>query len=296
MGELDHTIEKERKLIEMLGYHFIGPDHNYRWIITDKNLNQVGYIQFKKLRNGNKKKGIPKIFGYETFIDSPTFTTHFTRESNDENGNLIEDDEYHYSFDVKRKNGELDHVEMSCGDFPSITMWSKKYGFISFHIGCQGMYLNFKSKTEHFNIEEILVCQNADEEHHANKEYTYQIRNCDKSIELVDDQPMGRTSREISGVQAYDDPNHLKVSLRTWKNGALRYRRDDQVDGTIEEMIQKHQMGLDCFSHFRHHLNHILPFKKDVMSSMVRKDIVDQERLSIFFPDYYEKEANQGKK
>lgn len=47
MNLINHDIEHERKLIEMLGFDLIGPDKYNHWNIK-KNDEVVGYIQYKK--------------------------------------------------------------------------------------------------------------------------------------------------------------------------------------------------------------------------------------------------------
>ena len=83
MSTIHHNIENEKRLIELLGYSLIGPNGSNRWLIIDENQNEVGYIQYKKLYNGNVKKGYNKIFGYKTFIDSQSISCDFSRKIND---------------------------------------------------------------------------------------------------------------------------------------------------------------------------------------------------------------------
>ncbi len=62
-------------------------------------------------------------------------------------------------------------------------------------------------------------------------------------------------------------------------------------------MAVKHQMGIDCFKHFRYLINQILPFKEEVISSLVNEELINKFNLSIFFPEYSkEKSENQLKK
>ena len=282
---MQHNLEKEKRLIELLGYNIVGPDGSNRWHIIDENQNQVGYIQYKKLYNGNSKKGYAKVFGYHTFIDSPSINYEFSRQLNDKKGNIIDRADGNYIFDIKRDNQEADHVEMCISDDPSLIIWSKEHGYIYFSINYQRLYLNFKSKTDNFNIEEVLIYKNVDK-YHNDKKYVYQIRYCRKPHELSDNN-YKRTTREISGTQYYDDDeNQLRISEKTWVGRKLRTNRDSVVEGTIEEMAIKHQMGIDSFSHFRFLINQIIPFNEEVISTIISDDIVKKYNLSIFFPDY----------
>ena len=286
MGMIQHNLEKEKRLIELLGYNIVGPDGSNRWLILDENQIQIGYIQYQKLHNGNSKKGYAKVFGYHTFIDSSSINCEFSRELNDKDGNILDSTDGNYSFDIKRNNQENDYVEMNIRDYPSLTIWSKEYGFIDFHIDYQGLYLNLKSKTDNYNIEEVLIYKNVDNEYHDNKEYVYQIKYCNKDHELSSENPKGITTREISGIQYYYDKNQLRISEKTWVGGKLRTNRDSIVEGTVEEMATKHQIGIDCFSHFRFLVNQIIPFNEEIISLIVSDDEVKQCNLSIFFPDH----------
>lgn len=280
---IQHNLEKEKKLIDLLGYNLIGPDNNNRWIIIDENNNKVGFIQYKKLHNANKKEGVAKIFGYHTSINSKDITCEFTREANDKNGSIITDIDYNYKIDIKKDNEKTDHIELSMGKYPCLTMWSKKYGFINFSVDGLQLYLNYKSKTDNFNIEEILIYSNIGDKDYKHDEYTYQLRYCKKDLELSDFNDKGRTSREISGVSVDD---RFMVIENTWVNGNHRYQKRNFVDGNVKEMAIKHQMGIDCFNHFRYFINKILPFKKDLIETMLTDDIIARNGLDIFFPDY----------
>ena len=66
------------------------------------------------------------------------------------------------------------------------------------------------------------------------------------------------------------DENQLRIAEKIWVDGELRTNRKSVVEGTVEEMAIKHQMGIDCFSHFRFLINQIIPFNKDVISSFLK--------------------------
>ena len=287
---MQHNLENEKRLVELLGYSIVGPDGSNRWLIVDENQNQVGYIQYKKLHNGNSKKGYVKVFGYHTFIDSPSISCEFSRRLNDKEGNIHDSIDGYYVFDIKRDNRETDHVEMNIRNYLLLNIWSKEYGFIDFHIDFKGLYLNFKSKTDNFNIEEVLIYKNVDNEYHYDKEYMYQISYCNKAHELSDDKY--RTTRVINGIQHYYDKKKLRIYERKWVGGKLRTYKNSVVEGTVEEMAAKHQMGIDCFSHFRFLINQIIPFNEDVISVIINDDRIKESNLSIFFPDY-EKEISE---
>lgn len=282
---ITHDIEHEKKLIDLLGYNLFGPDNSNRWFITDENNKQVGFIQYKKLFNKNDKKGYPATFGYCTVIDSETISYKSTRKIDNVEYKQSRDTKFSYSFDVKRENDDFDHVEIRTGENCSLNMWSQTYGYISFKVDYDGLYLDFKSKTENFNVEELVIYKSAEANRPIfKKEYVYQIRYCDKDLELSDDNLKGTTIREISGVcnEYYQESKHLHLSEKSWINGNLRTNRESEVTGTIEEMAIKQQMGIDAFHYFRVFINQILPFEKDVVSAMLSDEIIKKRGLSIF--------------
>lgn len=283
-----NNIEPEKKLIELLGYNLIGPDKSNRWLIMDENNNQVGFIQYKKIFKKNDKKGYAATFGYQTIIDSPQISYNSTRKINSiDIKPSVGPNYYYYELDIKRKNGDNDHLSIDMGEYPSLTLTSKKYGFIDFKADYEGLYLDFKSKTENFNVAETLVFNS---NFNYEKKYAYQIKYCDKETELHDDQLKGVTIREIIGSSyPYQQScNQINLKERTWINGKLRTYRENEVTGTVEELVTKHQMGIDLFNHFRFIINQILPFKQEVVSAMLNDEIIQRSGLSIIIPNLEE--------
>jgi len=273
MSLMQHNIEKEKRLIELLGYSLIGPSASNRWLIIDLNQNQVGFIKYKK-------------FGYHTFIDSNNIFWDYTRSINDINGNIL-DIKYDYEFDIKKDNQENDHVEMNIGKYPSITIWSKEYGYMNFRVDYDyTLYLNYKSKTDKFNFEEVLIYRNVENDSYDDNKYIYQLRCCKKDRELSCDSSKGVVTREISGIQDRYCDNKLKVEENTWVFGHLRTHKENDYYGTVHEMAVKHQYGIDSLSHFRYLINQIIPFNGEVLSVILSDEIMSN--LSIFFPEYEE--------
>lgn len=266
----------------MLGYNLIWPDKSNRWLIVDENSNKVGYIQYKKLYNSNAKKGYSKTYGYHIEIDSKDIIYKATRKIENDS------DRFNYSLDIKREHGNIDHIDINVGDYPGLTLWSKEYGFINFKVDYDGLYLNFKSKTENFNTEEVLVYKtDGDKVSNRPKEYSYQLRYSDKSIELNDENLKGVKVREIIGTSTpyQQNYNEMKLVENIWINGKLRTNRENIVIGNVEEMVVKHGMGIDAFNHFRFLINQILPFKQEVISSMLENYLCKREELSVFIPE-----------
>lgn len=281
-----NNIEHEKKLLELLGYNLIGPDKSNRWLILDENNKQVGFIQYKKLFKKNVKKGTPAIYGYHTEIDSKGICYNATRKINDIQDKNNYGSIFNYELDIKRENNDVDHLEFNVGETPSLTLWSKEYGFMRFQISSDKLFLNFQSKTENFNVQEIIVYQLYNRQFsNLPNEYTYQLNYCNKDIDLNDDFAKGIKGRLITGKSSPEqqDHNEIKILERSWINNKLRVNRESVVIGNLEEMITKHKMGIDSFKHFRFLINQILPFKQEVVSTMLGEK--SGENLSLFIPE-----------
>lgn len=288
MEKVIHDIESEIKLVSMLGYNLIGPDNSNRWLIIDEDSNQVGFIQYKKLFNENAKKGYSKTYGYHMELDSKDINYKTTRKIENGSGKIEVDSRFSYELDIKRENGNIDRIDINVGDYPWLTLWSKEYGFMNFKVDYEGLYLNFKSKTENFNTEEVLVYKtDGDKVSNHQKQYSYQLRYCDKCIELNDENLKGIKIREIIGTSTpyQQNYNEMKLEENTWINGKLRTNRENIVAGTVEEMVVKHGMGIDAFKYFRFLINQILPFKQEVISAMLENYLCKREELSLFVPE-----------
>lgn len=280
MEKIIHDIKSEAKIVSMLGYNLIGPDNSNCWLITDENNIQIGFIQYKKLFNKNDKKGYPATFGYHMEINGKEIKYIGTRK--------LDNPGFSYELDITRENGNIDHLDISVGEYPGLALWSKDYGFMSFKVDYQGLYLNFKSKTDNFNLEEVLVYKNdGNSVSDQPKEYVYQLRYCDKSLNLDSENQKGITIREICGrcTSYQQDCGQINLVENTWINNKLRTNRENLVNGKLEEMVVKHRMGIDSFNHFRFLINQILPFKQEIISSMLENYYGKREELALFISE-----------
>lgn len=158
-----------------------------------------------------------------------------------------------------------------------IVIWSDEYGFMEFGLDYFGLYAKFKSKTDNFNVEEVV--------HYRWNRYDYQIRYSDKSIPIIDN-GKGTMAKEIFVRNFICEPNKVQVKMLTWKNGNIIYENTNNYDGTLIEAIKLNQMGIDAISRFQFLLNKILPFKKEIFSFLLEGNpYLDDEGISLFLPD-----------
>ena len=270
-GILIHNLDHEQRFIDLLGYELIGPDNSNRWIIKDES-EIVGFIQYKKLVNKSKKN--PAIYGYVTEINSKDILYKCVRKNNNEFIKFL------YDFDVKRKSGQLDHIEISINNSISIDIWSNKQ-HIDFKIDNNGLFLSFPSTTDNFNIKEVVEYKNSD----MNKEYLYQITYSKKN------QSNFKTTLEISGRsnKYLQHIGQIELYELSWIDNKLRESKSCNVLGTVEEMLVRHEMGIESFKHFRFLINQILPFKKEIFLSFLSEEMIKKFNLYEFVPDLVEK-------
>lgn len=278
-----HNIEKEKRIIELLGYYLEGPDSFNYWTIwnNDRKETKYGYIRYKKLHGANKKEGTSKAFGYYMNIKSPNVNLSHAREENSNASST-------YKLEITNETrADVDYVHLTLGSHPSIIIRSAKYGYIDFHIDCNGLHLLLSSITDNYKVEEVLHFQNInDPTKRFKKRYSYYIGYCKKEHELSDTNSKWRTSREIKGEQIEAD--QLKVNIQTWVHGHQRLNEDYYVLGTVEEMARRQQMGIDTLNCFRCILNKIFLGQEDVLSKIVNEEMIETMGLSVLFDGYEE--------
>ena len=286
MEKIEHNIEYEEKIVNLFGCNIIGPDNSNRWTIVDEDNNKVGFIQYKKWYGGKKKKGLPKEFAYFIEINQNNSFDHI-RKVHDTNETY-----FNYIMKLDKENcSDNELAEICLNEYPSLEIWSEKYGHMSFHVyDDTGLYLNFKSKTDNFNVEETVTFK-------PDKEYSYELCYCKNDKELDDSNLKGSTIRQLSGkYNPICKSDGLILEDRTWVNGKMRTNKKYKVEGTVEEMVNKHQMGIDAFNHFRFLINQILPFEKDIISEMLSDKLIEEKGLSVFVPDIVEERENKSTK
>ena len=266
----------EKKLLDLLGFSLCGPDKNKEYKILDTE-EVVGYIKYQKIQNRNKKNGEPAIYGLVANINSSQIVFNSIRKIYDNGFQLYTDKDLDfYEFDIKRDNA-LDHVELTIGESFNINVWSKKYDYSKLSIDCNGIFLFYNSQSDNYNIQETVSYYLTND---ILSHYEYQISYWDKNIRLTGDK--GVTTREISGYQI--DLNKLKIIEKSYINERLRTKCEMCVEGNVEEMALKHEMGIDAFNHYRYLLRIILPFKNDLIDEIISPELIDEYNLKLFIP------------
>ncbi len=270
METIKHNIEREQLLVDLLGYTLEGPDEQNAWIIYDERKNPVGRIQYKKFNNGNERNGFKKVFGYCTSIDSDKIFFKSNRKDTDNNKK--------YDFDIKRAGKESIHAVMDAGKFPCITLWNYDGNkSIDMFTTDSVFAINLEDETDSFRIEESVVCKNwANNE--EREEYIYRI-NANKK----DKRERPYTIDKQIGAWTTKG-GKITVRERTYKDSQLTDVNLNIFRGTVQELAEKNDMGIDAFNRFRYLLDKMLPFKEDIIPILLSDSVVKRNRIEMFVP------------
>lgn len=274
MNEKCSEIKQEIVFLELFGYSYTKQKNDYRWIIGDENHNEIGSIQLEKRKNEVTKED---EYLFHTIIDSSLISCDFSR-------NITSEDDYgNYIFKVKRKDEKEDEVTLRLGKYSRLYLDSEEYGPLQFNVFYKGIHLDFYSKTDNHLFHEILTYYNDPE----NQEYSYEIRYCDKDNNASNEKD---NSIIISGLYTnkMNNPNEILLKEEEIREGKVARQKEEIVNGTIEELAKRHGMGINSFKHFRNLINDIVPMKKDLITTMLSKETIEELKLLSFFP-------NQGK-
>jgi len=269
---INHNIESEKNLINLLGYSIIESDNINQVLIIDENQNKVGYIKYKRV---NKKKNLPDVYGYQMFIDSDKFFYKSTRNLNNRNQRLFYDTSFLYEFKLKKENGILEDIVIDMGINPSLILWSKEHGFMDFKIENNQMYLNFKSNLENFLIEETIIVKLLESE----KIYEYCLSYSSKNDDSKDKKMINISFKTLKN-------NQLEIVEK--KFNKILKEKTSIVDGTIKEAIINHEIGIDSFSYFRYLINKEIPFKEEIIFKLLESSGLKDTEFSLFIPDLNE--------
>lgn len=257
---LKHNIEPEEKLIRLLGYKLVEPnksDSVNKWLIYDENDLEVGFIRYKKI---HKTRGMPAVYGYVLNIDSSTIKCHNTRSKQ-----RWVDSKYRIYIKSERS---CPVVEIIFGSNPSITLWSNEYGYMKFKMNHEMLYLNFKSKTENFKINETVLLE-------TGMKYRYSITYYKPKF-IFDD-----GNKEELTLEVFNDDSRtqrLSVSEMKFENNDLVSKDESIVEGTLYDAIKGHEMGIEAFSHFRFLINEALPFNEEIIEELIGEEPLSKEQ------------------
>lgn len=249
----------EEKFLDLFGFRLFGPNVNSRYQIIDENNNEIGYIQRKKIEKGNKN--IDATYGYRLEINSPTLKISRTR-----NEERLDDE---YKFDVKKDNN-IYTVDMVLGELPSISIYTPEYNILDFCINKNNLFCNYLSKGENHIFEDKIILE---KQGNYSVSYKYILSFCD-NIENIN----RATEHEI--YFNYNQLREYPLDMRyRYSNeaGEVVINEIDKNKNLMTTAIKKHKIAINSFSHFRYLINQVLPFKEDIVTSLLEDKINDLE-------------------
>lgn len=267
-----NEMNSEIKFIKLLNYELVGPDNSNRWLILDENKNNIGYIQKKKTHKKNIKKNLPAVYVYIMNIDSDLIKLTRTREIKND---LFTSNHDYYEFEIKVSETEYANIRLDMGELNrSITIWSEEYGYINFEVTKEKLFLNYKSKTDNYNIEETVDVEDTK----MSNSYIYDISYCNKDCD-IDNQ--SKTLSIKFKKEKYNSVTPLIIRQLKFENHKLVDDYCIKCEGTIEDSILEHEMGIDSLNHFKYLMNKIIPLIniEDFISSLKCKK---NKTISLF--------------
>ena len=271
MNEKCSEIKQEIAFLELFGYSYTKQKNDYRWIIGDENHNEIGSIQLEKRKNEVTKED---EYLFHTIIDSSLISCDFSR-------NIASENDYgNYIFKVKRQDEKEDEVTLRLGKYSRLYLDSEEYGPLQFNVFYKGIHLDFYSKTDNHLFHEILTYYNDPE----NQEYSYEIRYCDKDNNASNEKD---NSIIISGLYTnkMNNPNEILLKEEEIREGKVAKQKEEIVNGTIEELAKRHGMGINSVKRFQNLIKDIVPMKKDLITTMLSKETIEELKLLPFFPN-----------
>lgn len=268
MEKLD-DMEYEKSVLDLFGYYIEGPYESNKYKIYDKDSNEIGFIQYKKMQKKNVKKKIPEAYGYEMQIESDRVSL--------KNRNVSQTSAM-IKFDLKNENGTRDFVELYF--FPNIaylSVSSNEYGRMNIEIKEDGSFsFNLATLFKNYFVKESVSVIQKNSNMYSKKTYTYNAEICDKDEYYKFTNPFTEKSMTLSIKE--DENNVLYVSENYDR---INNPTISTVEGNLIDAIILHGDGIEAFSHLRYRLNKLLPFNEEVIKKLCKNFNISKE-LEVF--------------
>ena len=266
-----NNIKSEYMLIDLLGYKLSQYSKNNKCLIWDYHT-IVGYIRYKKLTKNNKKKNKKNIYGYTLEIDSLKYHTKRIRRETDNS--------YSYNIGVKH-NDSINHLNIDFNpDNPHLSFYCKEYGQVLYEKRDNYIHFSYKSKTDNYNIEESVTID-LDQ---IGQYYEYNINYRNNSHKV----------NTISFVAGKSDDSNLLMKQSIFQNGKLKGTDAAIVNGSIEDIIEKHQLAILSFNHFKYVLSHILPFDNEKLFELLGMNNIEDRIISLLSSNHHNKQYKKS--
>lgn len=274
-------IECESKFLNLFGYQIIGPNASNRYFILDSEEQEVGFIQYKKIPHEHEKKNVSTPYGYVMKIDSPQLKCKRTRKEDTLSN--------HYLFFLKR-NGHEEPVKLCLGDSPSVEIWDKDYGYMSFLLGHNRLYCEFQSETLKYSFKELLTVTISD----SHQKYENLLDFCEKGKGFME-------KKDVSSFHFSFDKDYSKREIQVEE---LFYDKEEVVSRdiveasgliTFEDVFEKYNLKAGSLERFQTLIDEILPLQKNLVVSFLEMVENLSPEIALFFTSL-EKEMTREKK
>lgn len=265
-------IEREKKIIELLGYNIFKLGNSKNFIICDYKGEKIGFIECRASnRNEDKneyyteinsdivkvKSGVvePMILG-----GKPVFNIFFK-------GN-------------EKNNYESGNIYIHIGpDFTGIDLHDNNNRRLILEIRPNSISMLCRVPFNWY-IEECIFVD------YSEGLYTYELSFND--IRDIDNMSFNKLNLKCK--RDSENSKLLNIENTQCKSKFYDSKEDKReyisiVEGNLEDAIKKHEMGIDSFSHFRYLIN-LQPFKAEIISWLIKNSEFNlPPLLDIFVPD-----------
>lgn len=260
----------EYMLLDLLGYKLSQYSQNNKCLIWDCHT-IVGHIKYMKLTRNNKKKKKKDIYGYQLEIDSLKYYVRRIRREHDNS--------YNYNINIKNNNS-IDQLNIDLNPKnPHLSFYSKEYGFVIYEKRDNYIHFSYKSKTAHYNLEESITID-------LNRlgQYFEYILNYNNSCKV----------NTISFEAGKCEDSNLFMKQSMFTNGKLKSTDSSIVNGSIEDVIDNHQLAVLSFDHFKYVLSHILPFDNEKLFELLGMNNIEDRIISLLSSNHHNKQYKKS--
>lgn len=261
MGKLrEPVIAPEIKFLDMIGYSYVkvnSNEWNNEWEIYNKENEKVGFLIKVRSNRPDNKEYIMKIEDFPLL-----YITCCKLNSNS----------ICYEF-VVYQNFQTYNVKICVGGNPSIEVRDNENNQIyNFYITETKMHLEFISQTRKNNVEEIIELSRFK----GILEYDYWLQYNSKHCNKV-------SKRELVVKTQKEKELYLREIYS--KDNQVTERKENIVEGKLEDAIVISETGIKSFEFFREFINELLPFEHEVIATLLDGNSLPLKEMYLFMPD-----------
>ncbi len=278
------NIDKEKKLIELLGLDIVGPDENNRWTVIDKENRPVGYIQYKLVSKPKKRN--KAIFGYETKIDTDKVRYRGIKKPSILGNDW--DDVFNYELDIKNGGQNPEHLEFTLFEgFVDLSWHSKKYGLVYLTVNDRSLNFSFPINFSKDRKKEMTLSYQWSAEPQLGNPNTY---TCGIVEQTLMGECLNATCVTLEEKSSMGEEPYVIEKKTDFKDNEFFVNKRNTIHCSLEQAVSEHyRNGIEYFGQLRDLLNRELPFENEIIESLLSEDLIEERGLGIFVPDLVDK-------